>query len=120
MKQRCAAVRDENTDDLIESVLANETAVGCVDLMPQCTAGRAKLLLGPMYGKKGSVGPHGLPFARAGVRDVWKKMPPKSRPYYLNQARARSQYEMPEGWDPNGPNEQVIITPEDEEERDEL
>ena len=106
------------SDDLIESVLANETATGCADLMPQCTAGRAKLLLGPLYGKAGATGPHGIPFARAGVRDVWRKMPPKSKPYYLNTARARSQYEPPEGWDPDGPNEQVLVTPN--EPKDEL
>ena len=97
---------DDYSDDVIDSVLQNTTAAGCADVLPRCTAGRAKLLLGPMYSKSGGTFRGGL--LNAGVRDVWKKMPPKSKPYYLNQARSISQYEPPPGWDPNGPNEQEI------------
>ena len=115
VKTRCRAVLDDNSDDLIDAVLQNATATGCADLLPQCTAGRAKLVLGPMYAKQGGRNPMFGSMMGAGVRDVWKKMPPKSRPYYLNQARSLSQFEPPEGWDPNGPKEQVLISEPKEE-----
>ena len=96
-------------DEMIEAAYSGLTATECGEILPGgCAEGRATKLLGPMYGKVKA----GTPIINVGMKDVWKKMPGLP-PYYLNMARGRSQVEMPEGWDPEGPSEQVIALPVD-------
>ena len=96
-------------DEMIEAAYSGLTATECGEILPGgCAEGRATMLLGPMYGKVKA----GTPIINVGMKDVWKKMPGLP-PYYLNMARGRSQVEMPEGWDPEGPSEQVIALPVD-------
>jgi len=102
----CELVRREYADELTEGVSGKMGAEECADIVPSCSAKRATKLLGPLYGKVSTP----LAVHSIGVRDVWQKMPGIPE-YYHNRARHISQVEPPEGWDPDGPREQTLLTP---------
>lgn len=94
---------------MMDMTFNNLTAGACADSVPSamCTAKRATLLLGPLYGTDDHTHARFAPILDAGVKDAWRKNPGQP-PYYTNAARHLTLESPPAGWDPNGPFEQVL------------
>ena len=105
LQERCNHVAPAHAAQLMEAALNNLTAVACTGIIPSpaCGARRATLLLGPLYRSINDPWKLSLTL-NAGVKDVWRKYPG----YYHNAARHETLETPPRGWDPDGPEEQVI------------
>ena len=89
---------DELQDELVSAVISGLGAgAACEKLVPQCTAGRAQLLLGSNY--RDGMSWRELDYLQIGYSDTWTlHHDVDDSVYWFNKAKMRSQKEPPEGW----------------------
>jgi hypothetical protein len=116
----CGQVTGTYAEEIMEVAVQSllPAAEQCAQIIPRCTEERATKLLGPDYltapiDSRLDQLHRRMRVNSVGMSNSWKKMPGLD-PYYVNMARHISQHEPPEGWDPNGPDEQHIGTSKEE------
>ena len=121
LQERCEHVVPAYAAPMLDAVINNRSATACIDMFPgnACDTKRATLLLGPLYGTEEHNFARFAPILDAGVKDMWRRFP-GNPPYYHNAARHLTQEDPPDGWDPSGPNEQVLPYPAAQPDKEEL